>query len=393
MIPAMNVIRQYKSLKTELDAAVIKVLQSGQYILGQAVEDFEKAFAEYCGVKYAIGTGNGSDALVMALKACGIRPGDEVITAAMSYIATAEAITEAGAVPVFADISRDTYTLDPSEVKKKITEKTKAVIPVHLYGQCADMDAICKLAKQYGLKIIEDAAQAAGAEYKGKKAGSIGNAGCISFFPTKNLGGAGDGGIIVTNDESIYRQCRALRTHGSGLDGLYSYGISNGIDVSEQSVDFKGNLPKYYTFINGYNSRLDTLQAALLNVKLPHLDDWNRRRREIAEQYDEKINHPGIMKPKIAQYNTPVYYVYAVAVKNRNGFRKYLEEHGIKSGIYFPVPFHQQKVFEELGYRKGDFPNAEFVAEHTLVLPMFPELTQHEINEVAAVVNAWNQLL
>ena len=389
MIPAMNVTRQYQSIKEELDNAALSVLHSGQYILGKTVEDFENAFADYCGVKYAVGVGNGSDALVMALKACGIKPGDEVITSAMSYIATAEAIAELGAIPVFADNTRDTYTMDPLEVKKKLTNKTKAIIPVHLYGQCVDMDSINEIAKANNLKVIEDAAQAAGAQYKGKRAGSLGDVGCISFFPTKNLGAAGDGGMIVTDNESIYRQWKAFRVHGSGLDGLYSYGIIHDMEVPADSVDFKDNLPKYYTFVNGYNSRLDTLQAALLNVKLSYLDHWNKRRREIAKQYDEKIVNPDIKKPTIAEYNTPIYYVYVIAVQRRDELRKHLESNGIKSGVYFPVPFHQQRVFEKLGYKTNDFPNAEFVAEHTLVLPMFPELTQEEIDTVIDVVNQW----
>lgn len=389
MIPAMNVARQYETLKDELDAAALAVLHSGQYILGKSVEDFEKTFADYCGVKYAIGVGNGTDALMMALKACGIKPGDEVITTAMSFIATAEAIAAIGAVPVFADCTKDTYILDPTEVEKKITDKTKAIIPVHLYGQCADMDAVNDIAQRYHLKVIEDAAQAAGAEYKGKRAGSMGDAGCISFFPTKNLGAAGDGGMIVTDDYSIYRQCKSFRVHGSGLDGAYTYGLQNGIEISEDNIDFNGNLPKYYNFVVGYNSRLDSLQAALLNVKLLHLDDWNKRRREIAKQYDERITNPRVEKPQIAEHNTPIYYVYALATEKRDEFRKYLEERGVKSGVYFPVPFHQQKVFECLGYRKGEMPNAEYVAEHTLVIPMFPELTQEEIDKVIDVVNQW----
>ena len=389
MIPVMNVTRQYESIKDELDKAALDVLHGGQYILGKNVEDFEKAFASYCGVQYAVGVGNGSDALVIALKACGVKPGDEVITTAMSFSATAEAITSVGATPVFADCTRDTFCIDPDEIEKKVTNKTKAIIPVHLYGQCADMDAINKIADAYNLKVIEDCAQAAGSVYKGKKAGSLGNVGCVSFFPTKNLGCAGDGGIIVTNDESIYRQCRALRVHGSGLDGIYTYGIQNDIVVSEESIDFNGNLPKYYNFVTGYNSRLDAIQAALLLVKLPHLDLWNKRRREIAKQYDERISNPLITKPFISEWNTPIYYVYTIVVEKRDELREYLKQNEITSGVYFPIPFHLQKVYEGLRYKKGDMPNAEFVGEHTLVLPMFPELTQEEINKVIETINRW----
>ncbi len=390
MIPSMNVVRQYSSIKDELDKAALDVLHGGQYILGKTVEDFEKAFADYCGVKYAVGVGNGSDALVIALIACGIKPGDEVITTAMSFSATAEAITTIGAVPVFADCNIETYTIDPVEVKKKVTRKTKAIIPVHLYGQCADMDALNEIARENNLKVIEDCAQAAGATYKGRKAGCLGDVGCFSFFPTKNLGAAGDGGIIVTDDERIYRQCRALRVHGSGLDGLYTYGIQKGENISEKYVDFNGNLPKYFNFVAGYNSRLDAIQAAILSVKLQYLDSWNNRRREIAKQYDERITNPNITKPLIAKYNTHIYYVYTITTSNRDELRSYLSKNDIASGVYFPIPFHLQVVYKDLGYRKGDFPNAEFVADHSMVLPMFPELTQDEIDIIIETVNRWN---
>ncbi len=389
MIPVMNVTRQYTSIQKELDKAALDVLHGGQYILGKIVEDFEKTFASYCGVQYAVGVGNGSDALVMALKACGVKTGDEVITTAMSFSATAEAITSVGAKPVFVDCTRNTFCIDPSDVEKKITDKTKAIIPVHLYGQCANMDAICEIANTHSLKVIEDCAQAAGATYKGKKAGSLGDVGCVSFFPTKNLGCAGDGGIIITNNECIYRQCRAFRTHGSGLDGLYTYGIQNGVEMSEDDVDFNGNLPKYYNFVTGYNSRLDALQAAILSVKLPFLDSWNERRREIARQYNDRITNPAITKPFVNEDNSHIYYVYAITTEKRDELREYLKQNDITSGVYFPVPFHLQKVYERLGYKIGDMPNAEFVANHSLVLPMFPELTQVEIDTVIEIVNKW----
>lgn len=389
MIPAMNVNRQYETIHDALDKAVLDVLHSGQYILGQTVESFENAFATYCGVKYAVGVGNGSDALVMALKACGIKPGDEVITTAMSFSATAEAITAIGATPVFADCTADTFCIDPNDVINRLSDRTKAIIPVHLYGQCAEMDAINAIASEHNIKVIEDCAQAAGATYKGKKAGSLGDVGCFSFFPTKNLGCAGDGGIIVTNDESIYRQCRAFRAHGSGLDGLYTYGIQNGLNVSEESVDFKGNLPKYYNFVTGYNSRLDAIQAAILSVKLPYLDGWNERRRDIARQYNERINNSSIKKPFVGADNEHIFYVYAITTEKRDELREYLKQHEITSGVYFPVPFHLQKVYEKLNYAIGDMPNAEFVANHSMVLPMFPELAQEEIDKVIEIVNRW----
>lgn len=389
MIPSMNVARQYESLKDEIDKAVIGVLLSGKYIMGQEVTSFEEHFAQYCGVKYAVGVANGTDALEIALKSCGVKPGDEVITCAMSFFATAEAIAEVGAVPVFVDCTGDTYLIDTKKIEEKITDKTSAIIPIHLYGQCADMDRINEIAKKYNLRIIEDAAQASGAQYKGKIAGSMGDAGCISFFPTKNLGAAGDGGIILTNDISIYRQAMAYRAHGSGINGYYTYGQRKGIAVSEESIDFHGNHPKYYNFVTGRNSRLDEIQAAILNVKLPYLDEWNTRRREIAVQYDEGIVNPAIKKIYIADYNVPIYYVYVIVTEKREELRKYLYGNEIISGVYFPVPLHLQKAFKQLGYKEGDMPNAEFVSEHTLVLPMFPELEQEEIDKVINTVNNW----
>ena len=387
----MNVTRQYASIRNELDAAALDVLHSGQYILGETVETFEKEFAAYCGVRYAVGVGNGSDALQIALRAVGVGPGDEVITTAMSFSATAEAITSVGAVPVFADCTADTYCLDPADAERRITEKTKAILPVHLYGQCCDMDALREVADRHGLKIVEDCAQAAGATYKGRKAGSFGDAGCVSFFPTKSLGCAGDGGAILTDSESVYRQCRAFRAHGSGLDGLYTYGLQNGIEIRESEMDFHGNLPKYYNFVTGYNSRLDALQAAILSVKLRYLDQWNARRREIARQYDEGICQPLLQKPFVSKDNSHIYYVYTVTTEKRDEFRAYLKENGITSGVYFPVPFHLQVVYKGLGYKKGDMPNAEHLAEHSLVLPMFPELTEEEIDTIIRVVNRWGK--
>jgi len=391
MISAMNVQRQYENIQAELDEAALSVLHSGKYILGEAVESFEKKFAGYCGVKYAIGVGNGTDALCIALKACGIGAGDEVITTSMSFIATAEAIAAVGAKPVFVDCTLDTYLIDVSKIEAKITAKTKAVIPVHLYGQCADVDKILELAQKYDLKVIEDAAQAAGAEYKGRKAGSLGNVGCFSFFPTKNLGCAGDGGMITTNDEDIYKKCKAYRVHGSGNDGLYAYCDEKGIDYQSVNMDFGKNLPKYYNFTVGYNSRLDAIQAAILSVKLNHLDEWNERRREIANIYEQQISNPHIKKPVTASGNKHIYYVYPIISDDRDGLRNYLEENGIGSGVYFPVPVNKQKVFEGLASFKEIYPGAENVANNTLVIPMFPELTDDEIHKIIEVINSWKK--
>lgn len=382
MIPLMDVTRQYNSLAKELDEAALKVLRSGQYILGEDVQAFEKEFADYCGVKYAVGVGNGTDALVLALHAAGVGEGDEVITSAFSFYATAEAVACVGATPVFVDCTKDTFVIDATAIEGKITDKTKAIIPVHLYGQCADMDVINDIAKKHNLYVIEDCAQAAGATYKGRKAGSMGDMGCVSFFPTKNLGCAGDGGIIVTDNEELYKICQAYRVHGSGKNGLIAYGKKKGIEVDVENVDFHGNLPKYYNYVVGHNSRLDTVQAALLRVKLPHLDAWNERRREIAYRYNSEINNALLEKPVCADYNSHIYYVYVLKVENREKFRSYMEECGVSTGVYFPVALHLQKVFEDLDYKEGDLPNAEYMAEHSVAIPMFPELTEEEMEKV-----------
>ena len=389
MIPLMNVTRQYESIKEELDEAALRVLHSGQYILGEEVSAFEKEFAEYIGVKYAVGVGNGTDALVIALRALGVGSEDEVITTAMSFFSTAEAIAAVGATPVFVDCTADTYTIDADAIEDKITEKTKAIIPVHLYGQCADMDKINGIAKEHGLYVLEDCAQAAGAEYKGKKAGTLGHIACVSFFPTKNLGCVGDGGIILTNDEELYKLCMAYRVHGSGINGAFAYQKRMGLELDEQTIDFDGNLPKYYNFVIGYNSRLDALQAALLRVKVSYLDSWNNTRGEHAKIYNDLITNPIIKKPVCKEENRHIYYTYVITLEDSKGLRSYLEEQGICTGVYFPVPLHLQRVFEDLGYQKGSMPNAEYVSEHSLAIPMFAELTREELEKVVDSINSY----
>lgn len=386
-IPLMNVSRQYKSLECGLKESVLQVLESGSYISGENVKKLEKDFSEYIGVRYGIGVGNGTDALVIALRSLGIGRGDEVITCALTFYATAEAIAAVGATPVFVDCTADTYVLDADAIEARITEKTKAVIPVHLYGQCADMARICEVAQRYNLYVVEDAAQAAGSTYRGRKAGTWGDIACVSFFPTKNLGAAGDGGIILTDSEDLAKKCRAYRVHGSGLDGLYTYCAEHPRAVMEE--DFGRNQPKYFNYVVGYNSRLDEIQAALLRVKLPHLDEWNEIRRGIAERYRTEIRHPAVIHPQVAEGAEHIYYVYVVTTEDRNGFQNYMERCNIATGVYFPVPLHLQRVFEGLGYRKGDMPNAEYVAEHSAAIPMFPELTRKETDAVISAVNAF----
>lgn len=388
MIPLMNIERQYETIKKELDEATIGVLSSGKYIMGENVKEFEKEFSEYMEVKYAVGVGNGTDALVIALRACGIKTGDEVITCAMSFFATAEAISSVGAIPVFVDCTSDTYTIDASKIEEKITEKTKAIIPVHLYGQCADMDEINEIAKKYNLLVIEDVAQAAGATYKGKKVGSLGDIACVSFFPTKNLGCAGDGGMILTNSDDLVKKCRAYRVHGSGLDGKYTYESMNKITDAE-SIDFGENLPKYYNFLIGYNSRLDEIQATILRVKLKKLNEWNKTRGIIANRYSSLINNDSIIKPICKEDRSHIYYTYVIKTENREKLREELTKAEISSGVYFPVPLHLQKVYEHLGYKKGDMPNAESIANDSLAIPIFPELTNEEQDKVIEVLNKY----
>ena len=307
----------------------------------------------------------------------------------MSFVSTAEAIAQVGAKPVFVDITPDTYTLDATKLEAAFTSKTKAVIPVHIYGQVADMDEINRITHAHGAKTIEDCAQAAGAKYKGKRACSLGDIACVSFFPTKNLGACGDAGAIVTSDEALYKCCLAYRVHGSGVNGAFALAKKNGTAFDESQIDFHGNLPKYYNYVVGFNSRIDALQAALLSVKLPHLDDWNEKRRQIAGIYDSKITNGLVTKPVVAESNEHIFYVYPMRVENRASFRAYMEEKGVTTGVYFPVPMHLQECFSECGYKAGDFPVAEDLAEHGVTIPMFPELTEDEINTVIEAVNSY----
>lgn len=385
MIQLMDISRNYKTVEEEINKVVIEVLKSGQYIMGENVKKFEQEFSDYIGTKYAIGVGNGTDALVIALRAIGVQKGDEVITTAMSFYATAEAISAVGAKPVFIDCDEITYTIAADKIEEKITEKTKAIIPVHLYGQCADMDKINEIAKKYNLTVIEDVAQATGALYKGKKAGSLADISCFSFFPTKNLGCVGDGGIILTNSEDLARKCRAYRVHGSGLDGKYTFEQLEGKNI--ENINFGENLPKYYNFLIGYNSRLDEIQAAILRVKLKRLDEWNNRRIEIANIYSKEIFKKEIIKPVCKSENKHVYYTYVILTKEREMLRKKLKENEIGSGVYFPVPLHLQKVYENLGYKEGDMPVAEKLAKYSLAIPMFEGLTTEEIEKIIRVIN------
>lgn len=359
-IPAFDLQRQESKLHTEISTALDSVLQDGKFINGPEVKEFEKVAAEYIGVRHAVSCGNGTDALILALMACGIGRGDEVITTPFTFVATVEAISLIGAVPVFVDIHPATYNLNTEAVADKITVQTKAILPVHLFGQCADMDHLLDLARQPGLAVIEDAAQAFGAAYKERRAGSLGTCGCFSFYPTKNLGAFGDGGLLTTDNDECAAQVRTLKNHG-------------GVD-------------KYQSRYIGLNSRLDTLQAAILLKKLPCVDTWNARRLEIAARYTEQFQGTVVVPPEIHSDNNHVFHQYCIQVENRDKVQLTLQEKGIGTMIYYKYPIYLLQAYEYLGYRKGDFPVAESVADKILALPMFPELTDDEIEFISKTV-------
>ena len=391
----MNLKKQYASIKEESDKKVLEVLSSAQYIMGENVREFEKEISEYLGVKHSISVGNGTDALIIALKALGIGKGDEVITTPFTFFATAESISYVGATPVFVDVDIDTYNIDPAKIEEKITEKTKAIMPVHIFGQPCDMDPINEIAKKNNLKVIEDACQAIGSEYKGKMIGTLSDIACFSFFPTKNLGCAGDGGMIVTNDDELATICRALRTHGSGVNGQKAYNIIN--NIKEDNVEDNGadntvyNPLKYYNYLIGQNSRLDEIQAAILRVKLRKLDDWNNARREIAQYYNEQLKDIELVTPFEADNVKHVYHLYILQSEKRTELVNHLKEKGIATGVYYPIPLHLQKAYKELGYKDGDLPNAEYLSQRTFAIPMFPELTDEEKEYIVEIIKKFGE--
>lgn len=386
MLPLIDLQRQYKSIQKEADAKILEVLSGARYIMGPNVMEFEKAFADYVGTKYAISVGNGTDALVIALKALGIGAGDEVITTSFTFFATGEAISFVGATPVFVDVKPDSYNIDPDQIEAAITEKTKAIMPVHIFGNPADMDEINAIAKAHDLYVIEDAAQAAGASYKGKACGALSDMACFSFFPTKNLGCAGDGGMITTDSEELATIVRALRVHGSGANGRKAKVLLEGgaLEVEEetdQAVDNTVyNADKYFNYIIGHNSRLDEIQAALLNVKLPHLDAWNADRVRLAKAYDEAFKDTALVTPYAEE--GMIYHMYILQTDDRDKVLAHLAERGIATGVYYQVPMHLQKAFEDLGYKEGDLPVSEYLSGRTFALPLFPGLTDQEQERV-----------
>jgi dTDP-4-amino-4,6-dideoxygalactose transaminase len=368
-IPLLDLKAQYATIKPEIDAAVAEVFESQHFILGPKVEQCEKAIAAYSQCSYGIGVSSGSDALLACLMAENVGPGDEVITTPFSFFATAGAIARLRATPVFVDIDPSTYNFDPSQISAKITSKTRAIIPVHLYGQMADMDPVMQLASQHNLVVIEDAAQAIGAEYKGQRAGSIGHYGCFSFFPSKNLGGGGDGGMVVTNDAQRAEKIRCLRAHGAK--------------------------PKYYHKIVGGNFRLDALQAAIVSAKLPHLDGWTAARQHNAKRYDQLFGETGlpIGLPAVVT-NRHIFNQYVISVAKRGELQAYLKQQGVGTEVYYPVPLHLQECFAYLGYRAGTLPESERAAKETLALPIQPELTEPQARFVVECVREFieNQL-
>lgn len=354
-IPFVDLKAQYHSLQPEVDEAMQSVLNRTAFIMGPEVQAFEKAFGEFIGVKHVVGVGSGTSALRLALIALGIGPGDEVITVPDTYIATCEAISHTGAQVVLIEADPQTYNLDPKGIEAAITEKTKAIMPVHLYGQPADMDEIMAIARRHNLYVIEDAAQAHGARYNGRRAGSFGDLACFSFYPGKNLGAYGDGGAVVTDDDDLAARLRLLHNHGQEV--------------------------KYEHLVVGYCDRLDNLQAAVLGVKLPHLDDWNAARRERAAFYDECLaNVPGIVTPQIAADNESVYHLYVIRVTDgrRDALQSFLGEAGIASGLHYPIPVHLQEAYADLAHKPGDFPISEQLASQGLSLPMFAEMNDEQ---------------
>ena len=356
-IPLVDLKAQYHSIKAEVDAAMQHVLDTTAFINGPAVAAFEQEFAAFCGVKYAIGISSGTAALHLALVACGVGAGDEVITVAHTFMATAEAIVHAGATPVFVDIDPRTYNMDPQLLAAAITPRTKVILPVHLYGMPADMDAINAIAHQHNLSVIEDAAQAHGAKYHGRIAGALGHAACFSFYPGKNLGAYGDGGAVTTNDPAIAERVSALRDHG-------------------RMVGPDGKRAKYEHGLIGYGERLDTLQAAVLRAKLPHLNDWNRARQVLAHRYFEMLDGKVLSLPFAPTGVESVYHQFVVRVKNRDAVKAHLATQGIEAGIHYPIPLHQQPAFANLQTAQRALPHTEQAAAEILSLPLYPEMTE-----------------
>ena len=361
MIPFLDLKSQYKSIKSEIDEAVLRVLDSTQFVLGEEVAGFERDFAAYCQSTQAIGVNTGTSALHLALLAVGAGPGDEVITVPCTFVATVAAIGYTGARPVFVDVTPDSLTMDPAQLEAAITPRTKAIVPVHLYGQMADMDAIMAIANRHGIPVIEDACQAHGAEYNGRRAGSIGALGCFSFYPGKNLGAYGEGGAVVTSNEEYAKKIRMLRDWGQEK--------------------------RYHHVLKGFNYRMEGMQGAILRVKLRHLEAWTESRRAHARQYDRLLaDRSDVQTPKEIGGRRHVYHLYAIRSGDRDGLQRQLQAEGVQTGLHYPIPVHLQEAWADLGYKAGDFPVSEAAAREVLSLPMYAELTPTQVEQVAAAV-------
>lgn len=360
-IPLVGLFDQYQTIKPEIDAAIQKIIANSAFVGGDEVRRFENEFAAYCEAKACVGVGNGTDALYLTLRALGIGAGDEVITVAHTFIATSEAISMTGATPIFIDVLPDTLLMDPALLERAITPRTKAIVPVHLYGQSCDMDAIMEIARKHGLKVVEDAAQAHGGRWRGQRVGSIGDAATFSFYPGKNLGAFGDAGAVVSQNEELIERIRMLANHG--------------------------RLEKYTHKMEGVNSRLDGMQAAILRVKLRHLDEWNAKRRQIADAYREQLTDRGITLPTVHENAEPVWHLFVIRVGERERLQSLLKEEGIATGIHYPVPLHEQPAYED---RRASYslPATERAAQEVLSLPMYPELGQEQIEAVCNAVSS-----
>ena len=363
-VPLVDLRAQYNQIAEEIDGAIARVVREGHYILGPEVEAFEEEFASYCGTRYGIGVSSGSSALLLSLLAIGVGPGDEVITTPHTFAATTEAITHSGGDIRFVDVDPRTGNIDPSKLEAAITSRTKAVVPVHLYGQAADMDSICEVTASHGVKVIEDAAQAHGARFGARPVGSFGVAACFSFYPAKNLGAYGDGGMVVTSDPDVAERVRLLREHGQRS--------------------------KYEHVVEGYGERLDEVQAAVLRVKLRHLDEWNAARNRIADFYDSAFSQLGVQIPHLHPAATHVYHLYVVLLHRRDEVRRVLAARGIETGLHYPIPLHLQVAYSYLDHGSGDFPQAEMFAAKGLSLPMYPELS---VDQLLLVQSAMSQAI
>jgi dTDP-4-amino-4,6-dideoxygalactose transaminase len=359
-VPFLDLKTQYLSIQAEIDDAIHKVLLSSQFILGQEVESFEAEFARYCDSSEAVAVNSGTSALHLALLAAGVKPGDEVITVPFTFVATVAAIEYTGATPVFVDIDHSSYTIQVEQIESAITEKTKAIVPVHLYGQSADMDAILATARKHNLIVIEDAAQAHGATYRGRKVGSLGDIGCFSFYPGKNLGAYGEGGIAVTSDPGFAEKMRILRNWGQRQ--------------------------RYYHSERGFNYRMDGLQGAILRVKLKYIDKWTEQRCRVAKQYDDYLGNLGILVPEVMPYSSHVYHIYALRVFDRASLQTLLQGKGVQTGIHYPIPVHLQEGYRDRRQTKNEFPHSEIAANEVLSLPIYPEMTQEQVCAVCKAV-------